>query len=82
MAYEVHSIRDITKPHYYPWALGDEVFVNKAGETAKVTDAFWDGNADGGAYSLTYELKTGEGQTISRRLGEILLLNRPCHPRY
>jgi hypothetical protein len=69
-------IRDLyaTLEHNFPFAVGDEVTINRDGETATVEDAVWEG-APAGSYTLTYHVVRENGENVEIELTELLKFN-------
>ena len=68
-------IRDLyaTLEHNFPFAVGDEVTINRDGEKATVEDAVWEGEAD--SYTLTYHVVRENGENLEIELTELLKFN-------
>lgn len=72
-------IRDhhATQLHDFPFALGDEVTIDGDGNTATVEDAVWESkDTVAAAYTVTYSVKTANGQTRELDLNELFKFNK------
>jgi hypothetical protein len=72
-------IRDLNADqiHDFPYTLGEEIVVDKDGNTGVVEDAIWEGNSDAPSthYTVTYHLKVKNGSTRELGLNDLLPLN-------